>query len=326
MKLFLSREQLKIGIYEVNLGFFHLNVRKILILFFLAILPLLSLHIGNIQQREAFWALRPFAFASNLIHSSISHLVSGVRGTTNDYLYLVNVGQENRELLDENSRLRAELGALTELKLENERLRKLLEFKKDAPMELLAARVIGRDLLPEHHTLTINRGAKHGVKKNMAAITEGGVVGYVIRPQYLTSQVLLLTDRYASVDAIVQRTRSRGIVEGFTKEFCQLNYIKTESVEPGDLVVTSGLHNIFPKGFPIATVDKVEKTLFDVSPKVKLKPVINPFNLEELFIIINSTKETSASLAPQRLAPRRLVSSRVRILRRFDEESWRFGL
>ena len=205
-----------------------------------------------------------------------------------------------------------------------------------------------------------------GWKKNMAAITEGGVVGYVIRPQYLTSQVLLLTDRYASVDAIVQRTRSRGIVEGFTKEFCQLNYIKTESVEPGDLVVTSGLHNIFPKGFPIATVDKVEKTLFDVSPKVKLKPVVNPFNLEELFIIISSTKGVSASLVPQRLAPqrlapqgitplklasqrltpqklasqritpqklasqrlspRRLASSRVQILRRFDEESWRFGL
>lgn len=274
---------------------YQLNIRKILILFFIAIVPLLSLHIGNIPQQEVFWAIRPFTFASNLIHSSISHMASGIRGTTNDYLHLVNVGQENHKLLNENSKLRAELGALTELKLENERLRKLLKFKKDLPMELLASRVIGRDLLPEHHTLTINRGTKHGVKENMAAITDGGVVGYVIRPQYLTSQVLLLMDRYASIDARVQRTRSRGIVEGLTKEFCQLNYIKTTSVQPGDLVVTSGLQNIFPKGFPIAIVEKVEKTLFDVSPKIKLRPVVNPINLEELFIIIKSHHNEDSS-------------------------------
>ena len=268
-----------------------LDMRKLLILIFIAGVPLLSINIGRIPQKEVFWAIRPFAFASNLVQSSFSKLVSGVRGTTHDYLYLVNIGKKNRQLLNENAKLRAELGALTELKLENERLRKLLRFKRDTQMKLLAARVIGHDLLPEHNTLTINRGTQHGIRKNMAAITAGGVVGYVIRPQYLTSQVLLLTDRYASIDAIVQRTRSRGIVEGLTKESCQLNYIKSSSVKLGDLVVTSGLQDVFPKGFPIATVEKVEKSLFDVSPEIKLKPVINPLHLEELFVILNARNE-----------------------------------
>lgn len=268
-----------------------LNIRKLLILIFVAGIPLLSINIGHVPQRRVFWAVRPFAFGSNLIQSSFSQLASGVRGTTNSYLYLVNVSKENRQLLNDNAKLRAELGALTELKLENERLRKLLQFKRDTKMQLLAARVIGSDLLPEHNTLTINRGAKHGIKKYMAAITAGGVVGYVIHSRYLTSQILLLTDRYASIDAIVQRTRSRGIVEGLTKESCQLNYIKGSAVKSGDLVVTSGLQNVFPKGFPIAIVEKVKKGFFDISPKIKLKPVINPLHLEELFIILNTHNE-----------------------------------
>ena len=274
---------------------FKWDIRKLLILVFMAGIPLLSLNIGRIPQKKVFWAVRPFSFASNLVQSSFSKLVSGVRGTTHDYLYLVDVSKNNRELLNENEKLRAELGALTELKLENERLRKLLEFKKDTKMRLLAARVIGHDLLPEHNTLTINRGTKHGIKRNMAAITAGGVVGYVIRPQYLTAQVLLLTDRYASIDAIVQRTRSRGLVEGLTREYCQLNYIKSSSVELGDLIVTSGLQDVFPKGFPIATVGKIEKSLFDVSPKIQLKPVINPLHLEELFIILNTRDQDLTS-------------------------------
>ena len=268
-----------------------LDIRKWMAVVFIVGVPLLSISIEKIPQKEVFWAVRPFAFASNLIQSLFSNFASGIRGTTNDYLYLVNVSKENRGLLNKNAKLRAELGSVTELKLENERLRKLLEFKQDTQMELLAARVIGNDLLPEHNTLTINRGTKHGVKSHMAAITVGGVVGYVIRPQYLTSQVLLLTDRYASIDAIVQRTRARGIVEGLNKESCQLNYIKNQFVHQGDLVVTSGLQDIFPKGFPIAIVEKIKKTLMHVSSEILLKPVVNPLNLEEIFIILNSRNE-----------------------------------
>ena len=261
-----------------------------MIILLVAGLPLLSFNIGKISHKEVFFALRPFAFLSNFIQGSLSQLASGVQGTANDYFYLVNLGQKNRKLLKKNSKLQAKLGTLVELELENERLKKLLAFKKDFPSQLLAAQVIGNDLLPEHHTLTINRGTKHGIKKNMAAITEGGVIGYIIRSHYITSQVLLLTDRYASIDAIVQRTRTRGLVEGFTKTSCQLNYVNSTSINKGDLVVTSGLQGIFPKGFPIATVEKVEKTLFGRQPKVQLKPIIDPLHLEELFIILNTQR------------------------------------
>jgi DNA-binding CsgD family transcriptional regulator len=103
---------------------------------------------------------------------------------------------------------------------------------------------------------------------------------------------MLITDRYAVVDGIVQRTRAHGIVEGKSQSSCALKYVeRTEDVKEGDLVVTGGLDNIFPKGFPVAIVESVERKTFSVSLKVDLRPVVDPYKVEEVFIITDSAKE-----------------------------------
>lgn len=103
---------------------------------------------------------------------------------------------------------------------------------------------------------------------------------------------MLITDRYAVVDGIVQRTRAHGIVEGKSQSSCALKYVeRTEDVNEGDLVVTGGLDNIFPKGFPVAIVESVERKTFSVSLKVDLRPVVDPYKVEEVFIITDSAKE-----------------------------------
>lgn len=159
-------------------------------------------------------------------------------------------------------------------------------------MDLLGAKVIGRDLIADHHSVTINRGTSHGIKTNMAAITTGGVVGYVFRTEVYTSQILLLVDRYAIIDAIVQRSRARGIVEGRGPDACRLRYLnRSDDVQVGDLVVTSGLYNIFPKGFPIGIVTSVAKSRYGMTQEVELKPAINPSILEEIFIVTNAMNE-----------------------------------
>ncbi len=236
--------------------------------------------------------MKPFIFVSGVVQNAYSSFSSGVRGTTGLYLNLVNIKKNNRKLQEDNSELRAQLGALEELKLENERLNKLLGFKGNTKMDLLTAKVIGKDLLLEHSTLTINRGTRHGIREFMAVITIGGVVGYIIQPQMFTSQVLLLTDRYASIDAIVQRSRSRGIIEGLTKKSCKMNYLeRDDDVVAGDRIVTSGLNNIFPKGFLIGTVTDVSKNRYDISQEVFVRPAINPFTLEEAFVVLNTNNE-----------------------------------
>jgi len=234
----------------------------------------------------------PFIFLSGVVENAYSSFSSGVRGTTSLYLNLIGIKKTNRRLLNENAELRAKLGELTELRLENGRLNKLLGFAHKSAMNLLAAKVIGKDLLPDHNTITINRGTFHGIKEYMATITTGGVVGYVIQPQMFTSQILLLTDRYASIDAIVQRSRARGILEGKSQKKCQLSFLQREDdVKTGDLIVTSGLDEIFPKGFPVGVVTNVSKNTYDISQEVEVDPVVNPFSIEEVFVILKTNQE-----------------------------------
>ena len=244
-----------------------------------------------------YWFIRPFVFVVGTVQNVYSSFSSGVRGTTSLYLNLVDIKTNNRKLQNENSELRAQLGALEELRLENERLNQLLGFKSQTKMELLTAKIIAKDLLLEHSTLTLNKGTQHGIKEFMAVITVAGVVGYIIQPQLYTSQILLITDRYASVDAIVQRSRSRGILEGWNKKLCHLNYLEREDdVIIGDRIVTSGLNPIFPKGLLIGFVTEVNKGKYDTSQQVTVKPAINPFALEEVFVVLNTNNEDFLTL------------------------------
>lgn len=273
------------------MNFFTFDLRKVFLVIALVVLPLIAINMQR-KSEEQLWFTRPFTFAASLIQQGYSSFSSGVRGTTAMYLDLVGIKKQNNLLKMELAQLNAQLGALTELKLENERLSHLLGFKQASKMNLLAARVIGRDLLPDHNTITVNRGLSHGVQKNMAALTTGGVIGYAFRVENDSSQILLLTDRYAVIDAIVQRSRARGLVEGMSRTNCRLRYLKrSDDVKVGDLVVTSGLFNIFPKGFPIGVVTSIDKSRYGMTQEVEIKPAVEPLNLEEIFIVLNANHQ-----------------------------------
>lgn len=274
-----------------SLNFLNIDGKKIALFIGVLAIPLLTVNMQR-NPEESHWALKPFAFALGSLQSVYSEFSSGVRGTTSLYLDLIGIKRENRLLLEENAELRAQLGTLTELKKENQRLNDLLDFRQKTKMDLVATKVIAKDLLPDHNSLMINRGSSHGIKRHMAALTVGGVVGYVYKTSLLTSHVLLLTDRYSVIDSLVQRSRARGLVEGNHKEKCKLRNLKREDdVKVGDLVVTSGLDNIFPKGFPVAKVKNVIKSQYGLSQDVELEPVINPQTLEELFVVMKPNQE-----------------------------------
>lgn len=273
------------------MNFFTFDVRKVFLVIALIVLPLIAINMQR-KSEEELWFTRPFTFAGSAMQRAFSSFSSGVRGTTSLYLDLIGVKKQNAELKGQLAELNAQLSAFTELKMENERLNQLLGFKQATKMNLLAARVIGRDLLPDHNTITVNRGLSHGVQKNMAALTIGGVVGYTFRVENESSQILLLTDRYAVIDALVQRSRAQGLVEGMSRTNCRLRYLKrSDDVKVGDLVVTSGLFNLFPKGFPIGTVVSIDKSRYGMTQEVGIKPAVEPLNLEELFIVLNANHQ-----------------------------------
>lgn len=240
------------------------------------------------MPRPSDWYGEPMALLASKTQNFYSWFSDEVRGTTALYLNLIHIKRENIDLKSQNAELKAQLSAMTELKLENERLNQLFAFKQKNKMDLLAAKVIGRDLSSDHATILIDRGHLDGVKPMQAVMTIEGAVGYVFRVERGTSRVMLITDRYSVVDGIVQRSRARGLVEGKSFDACLLRYVnKSADVVTGDLIVTSGLDGIFPKGLPIATVEIVNKKPYTVSLDVDLKPVVNPNKVEELFIVRN---------------------------------------
>lgn len=280
------------------MGYFTFDLRKVFLIIAVVVVPLMAINMQR-NSEEELWFTKPFSFLGGVIQGAYSSFSSGVRGTTGMYLDLINIKTENRELKVENTELRAQLGAMTELKVENERLNRLLGFRQSSNMDLLAAKVVGKDLLLEHQTLAVNRGTHHGVKKNMAALTVGGVVGYVFRADRYTSQILLLTDRYAAIDALVQRSRARGIVEGNSRDLAVLKYVKRgDDVQVGDLVVTSGMYNVFPKGFPIGIVKQINKSQYGMTQELELSPSVDPLNLEELFIVLNANQADFSPAEP----------------------------
>jgi rod shape-determining protein MreC len=273
------------------LNFFAFDIRKALIVLFIAALPILSINMKR-NPGEAPWYQQPFSWIVSSVQNSYGSFTSGVRGTTSLYLKLVGIKKQNQSLTRENEELRAQLGAMSELKLENERLNKLLDFKQSTKMQLLAAKVIGRDFSADDYSLRINRGRKDGLKRLQAVITVEGVVGYVDEVEETTSTLLLLTNRTSAIDAIVQRTRAWGVIAGKTRSTVRLKYLeRADDVSVGDMIVTSGLEGYFPKGFPIGTVTAVKKTDYGISQEATIKPIVTPTNLEEVFVILHSGNE-----------------------------------
>lgn len=273
------------------MNFLNFNLKKVFSFVLILCLPLASI---NMQRKPWVqgWYDKPFSFLASVTQTAFYSFSDGVRSNTQLYLNLINIKKENSALKSENRELLARLETQAELLKENERLNALLDFKNQSKMQMIAARVMSKDLVSDHNTIQINKGTHHGLKHGQAVITVGGVVGHIFKPETFTSQVLLITDRYSVVDGIISRSRSRGIVEGKNAATCALRYVeKSEDVQPGDLVVTSGLDNIFPKGFPVAIVESVETKAFSVSLKVELKPVVDPDKVEEVFVIVNATNE-----------------------------------
>jgi rod shape-determining protein MreC len=174
---------------------------------------------------------------------------------------------------------------LDEVEQENARLRELLDFRSRLVGDVLAAAVIGRDATGLARTLTIDRGERDGVVKGSAVLSPAGVVGQVFLASAHSARVLLITDHNSGLDAIVQRTRARGIIEGTLAEGCGLKFVKrTEDLQPGDVIVTSGVDGIFPRGLPIGQITNVDKRGQGLFQYAAVRPFVDFERLEEVLV------------------------------------------
>lgn len=198
---------------------------------------------------------------------------------------LLRAQQQLAGLRGRVKQLEQDAARLGEVEHENARLRELLDFRQTVRGEVVGARVIGRDAGTLARTVVIDRGERDGLARGAAVFVPGGVVGRVFQTAPHAARVLLVSDHNSGLDAIVQRTRARGIIEGSVDGGCVLKFVKrTEDVQVGDLVVTSGGDGIFPAGLPVGhvtAVDKKGKGLFQIA---EVTPSADLDDLDEVLV------------------------------------------
>jgi len=213
-------------------------------------------------------------------------LIKTVHGVFQNYVVLIHLQKENLLLKQKIAELQRENHQMKEMAYANERLQKLLQFRGKISPPVIAAEVIGGDPSSWFKSITLNKGEREGIRKGMAVIAPEGVVGQILKTAPYHSTVLLITDYNSAIDAIVQRTRSKAIVEGKGGNQCQLKYLlRSEEVVVGDMVVTSGLGGNFPKGLAVGQIRKVDKKEYGIFQYAELVPSVDLTKLEEALVI-----------------------------------------
>ena len=212
-------------------------------------------------------------------------IVDGVRNFWSGYVALRQVHAENDALKHELQTLQVRLQQEHAEAQRTDNLRQLLELRERANLETTAADVIAAAASPEFRTVTIDKGTNEGLAADMAVISPAGVVGRVILPASRASKVQLLIDRNAAAGALIERTRVQGVVEGFGDGTLRMEYVPGSSdVKPGDLVVTSGIDGIYPKGFVIGTIEQVGAGSGGYH-QITVRPAVDFTRLEEVLVV-----------------------------------------
>ncbi|HET7874491.1 MAG TPA: rod shape-determining protein MreC [Methylomirabilota bacterium] len=240
------------------------------------------------------------ALVTTPVQTFLVKLHRGALGVWANYLDWKRVRAENAALRAENERLRIQALGAGEAQQENARLRHLLALKERLPLSTLASEVIGREGGGWTRSVTINRGRAHGVAPQTPVIVPDGLVGRVVQVRSGASVVQLLNDPTSTVGAMVQRTRTPGLVEGDAGGTVRFKFMARDgvAVTPGDLVVTSGLGNLFPKGLPVGRVVAIEDKGSALFHFAVLAPAVDFARVEEVLLLTGQTSQDLAALFP----------------------------
>lgn len=209
-----------------------------------------------------------------------------------------DVKNENNELTKKNSELENKLVEYNSLKNENIALRKELKFKKEkSEYSYIGCDIIGKTGDGILDQFVINKGSNDGIKKRMVALTADGLVGQVSYVQKDWSIVQSLADENISVGAEPQEVKqkddvsSQGIVKGYRDKsnslLAKIYYLPVDSkIKKGDVILTSGIDNSYPRGIRIGSVTKVELDKGKVMKNAIIKPYVNFDKIQELLIAV----------------------------------------
>jgi rod shape-determining protein MreC len=244
---------------------------------------------AQVQSKSGVAVLEVVAFgAFSRVQLGAATVVRGVRDSWGNYVGLRGVRAENEVLRARVSDLEVRLQEQRALAARTVRLQELLDLKASTTLPTVAAEVIGGNPNPGMRTITIDRGSAEGVRANMAVIAAKGVVGRVIgEPAAHAARVQLIIDRDAAAGALVERSRAGGMVVGAEVDPpLKMELVSNlADIKPGDVVVASGVDGIYPKGYGIGKVEKVDRGA-GLYLTITVRPSVDFSSLEEVLVVL----------------------------------------
>jgi rod shape-determining protein MreC len=244
--------------------------------------------------------MNPVVSALSRVGAPLEYMASAVArfvsSGVSQYVYLVDVKQDNNRLAYENARLTARVRELEQAQADNRRLRRLLGLRDTIAHEMVSAVVVGKDTTEFFRVAHVTLDSPHAsIHPDMPVISLDGAVGTVQRVAGEKVDVQLTVDSGFGVDVVVERTGARGFVRGEGDRSRYLVRVewaeRRDEVDVGDVLVTSGVGCRFPKGIPVARVKSVEKKNFGVYQSLVAEPTVDFSRLEEVLIILTDSKD-----------------------------------
>jgi len=267
------------------------RLRDAAIAILLLALPFFVLN-ANLREpgRENFYD-GPILELSAPIQSLAASVARAFSDFFDDYVYLIEVREENDRLRSRLARLDQEHEQLTAEALENRRLRSLLSLRERVGGQVIAAQVIGRDVSPFFRVtrVEVDRGERDHVRAGMPVVSARGLVGQIRRTWGRYSDVLLAVDAGSAVDVIIQRTGSRGMLRGTGEDdryLSRIEYLgRDDEVRVGDLVHTSGLGQRFPASILVGRITRIVRADSGMFQEVEVAPAVDFSTLDEVLVL-----------------------------------------
>lgn len=233
-------------------------------------------------QAGFYQLISPFLVTGSSLEKQISGMRKGLKK-------LDELERENAALRVENRALNATNQALRDIEREVNRLRLALAYRERSLFKLVPAEIITRDASTWWRTVTINRGLRDGIERDMAVVTDQGLVGKTTTVAESITVVLLLSDENCRVAAQVEGTREQGIVSGervagALTPLLNLNFLsKQANLNPGQKVYSSGVGGVFPSGLLVGTVKEFK--VRELDGQARVIPAVDLAKLEDVFVV-----------------------------------------
>lgn len=228
-----------------------------------------------------------FAELAALVEEGITRPVEWVGGLWTGYVALVDVRRDNRALRERIAELEERNLQLREALVASGRLARIAAMREDFEVPLLPAEVVGQDVSPWFRSLLLDRGNADRIRSGMPVVEGHGLVGVVTATTPSAARTMLLLDRRSAVDAMIQRSRARGIVRGRGAGDLEFVFmVRGDDVQPGDEVITSGVGGVYPKGLRIGTVTSVHADRDELLHLARVDPAVDFGRLEQVFVML----------------------------------------